>query len=255
VVDFGVARPVEELKLYFLDDGAGVRPPSGYDVELWDGRAWAPAPAARRTPLQPEGRRPNVVAFARPVETRKLRVTMTHRPGATSGLTEIEAWARAALPLAAPTAASGNLAYAGRASASFTGARDRVEEVHDMRVAFTRYSRNRWTSHGSPNARDWVEIDLGAPATVGYVELYLFGDGRGVAAPRGYVVQWWDGARWADARERSRLPARPTASAVNAVWIEPVRTSRVRVVLEHDRPSASGITELTLWSEPPEDRP
>jgi len=50
---------------------------------------------------------------------------------------------------------------------------------------------------------------------------------------------------------RSRTPERPTASAVNTVRIAPVRTEKVRVVLEHDLPSASGITELMVWGEEP----
>jgi hypothetical protein len=260
VLDFGTVRPVEQLKLYFLDDGAGVRPPSRYAVEIWNGSAWVPAPAASRSPLRPAGRRPNVVSFARPVETSRVRVTFTHRAGSRTGLTELEAWARVELPLPEPATPTTNVAYngAGRgfpsASASFTGARDRVEEVNDMRIAFTRYSRNRWTAHGSPNPSDWVQLDFGEPRTVRAVELYLWGDGGGVRAPRRYAVQYWDGRRWAAARVRSRTPDRPAASAVNTVRIDAVRTQKVRVILEHDLPSASGISELIVWGEAPEER-
>jgi hypothetical protein len=257
VLNFGTARPVEELKLYFLDDGAGIRPPARYDVEVWDGRAWVAVPAARRTPLRPVGRRPNVVSFRRPVETSKVRVVFTHRPGSSTGLTELEAWTRATLPLPEPTAPSSNAAYNAsgqgfpKATASYTSPRDRVEEVNDMRVAFTRYSRNRWTARGSPNASDWVEIDFGEPKAVRAVELYLWGDGGDVRAPRLYTVQYWDGGRWADARMRSQAPARPAVWAVNTVRVEPVRTDKIRVVLEHDLPSVSGVTELMVWQEAP----
>jgi hypothetical protein len=254
VLDFGVRRRVDRLVLYFLADSAGVRPPARYAVETWDGARWIPASGATRAPQRPLGRRPNVVTFARPLEASRLRVTFTHRAGASTGLTEVEAWADSmALPLAAPTATTGNLAYGARATASFTGARDRVGELVDMRVAFSRYSRNRWTAFGTRSASDWVELDLGAPRDVGRVELYLWGDDRGVKAPARYAIQWHDGARWVDARERRRVPARPMASAVNTVWIEPVRASRLRVVLEHDRPAASGLTELTAWAPEPAD--
>lgn len=92
-----------------------------------------------------------------------------------------------------------------------------------------------------------MELDFGAPRTVGVVELSLWGDGRGVRAPRRFTIQRWDGARWVDVRERSRVPARPATSAVNVVRIDPVRTTRLRVLLEHDLPAASGITELMVW--------
>jgi hypothetical protein len=253
VLDFGVRRPVERLALYVLDDSTGVRPPARVTIETWNGHAWVPAPAARRAPSEPVGRRPTVVTFARAVETSRVRVTLVHRAGATSGLTEVEAWAHVARPLRAPVDTTGNLAYRApgdgmpRATASFTSRADRVEEVNDMRVAFSRYSRNRWTAYGSPNASDWVELDFGAARTVARVELYLWGDGRGVTAPARYAVQWWDGARWVDVRERQRAPAQPTVSSVNTVWLDPVRTTKLRVVLEHDRPAASGITELMAW--------
>jgi hypothetical protein len=38
-------------------------------------------------------------------------------------------------------------------------------------------------------------------------------------------------------------------SAANTVRIDPVRTTRVRVVLEHDPPSVSGLTELIVRGE------
>ena len=113
-------------------------------------------------------------------------------------------------------------------------------------VAFTRYSRNRWSAVGSPNASDSVELDLGGPTTIGRVELYLWGDDDRVRAPKNYTIQLWDGKTWRPARERSRFPARPPSSARNVVLIEPSKTSRLRVLFEHDRPAVSGLTELIV---------
>jgi hypothetical protein len=167
-------------------------------------------------------------------------------------LSEIEAWGSETLPLANATAAPRNLAFNTgdaaypRASASFTSQYDRVEQVNDMRVAFTKYSRNRWTAYQSPNGEDWVAIDFGSPKLVRAIELYLFGDDGGIRAPRDYSVQIWNGSEWRDARVLSREPERPLASARNVVAIDAVRTSRVRVMLEHDLPAFSGITELII---------
>lgn len=249
VLDFGAERGVEEVSLYFLDDGVGVRPPARYAVELLLEGRWQPYPKAGRTGGAIQGRRPESWRLPRGqrASASKVRVILWRRPGARVGLTELEAWGHDVRDVAEPTdVPSPNLAWGARASASFTGASDRVEQVNDMQVAFTRYSRNRWTAYGTPNTTDWVELDLGAPRTVGEVELYLYGDGRGVTAPRAYTVQYWDGADWTDARVRSRVPERPLASAVNVVRIAPVQASRVRVVLEHDRPGVAGITELIV---------
>jgi hypothetical protein len=253
MLDLGIERRIQRIALYVLDDGkpGGVRAPARYDVQLWRRGRWVNVPLQRRNPARPEGRRANQVSF-RPVSTARIRVILVPRNGAPLGLAELEVWGPATLPLAKATAAPPDLAFnAGdteypRASASYTSQYDRVEQVNDLRVAFTRYSRNRWTAYQSPNPRDWVEIDLGTPKTVRTIELYLYGDDGGIKAPRDYSLQLWNGNAWQDARVRSRVPERPLASARNVVTLEPVVTSRVRVLLEHALPAFSGITELII---------
>ena len=250
-LDFGTARRLDSLALFLLDDGREIRPPARYEVQLWNGRGWTTPARQRRTPGVPTGRTVNAITFP-PVDASRVRVSLTHQPGSFSGLTELEAWSRTGGSITEANLPTGNHAYAIHVSASFTSRNDRIGEVNDMRIAFTRYSRNRWTTFGSPNASDWLEVDLGAPHPVTTVELYLFDDGRGVRAPKGYSVQYWNGAAWTDARVRSRHPAQPTGSAVNTVRIERVTTSRVRIVFEHALPGASGMTELMIWDDPPE---
>jgi hypothetical protein len=251
-VDFGIQRPVEQLKLYFVDDGAAVEAPLRYDVQSWNGTTWVSVPRQRRVPVKPEGHRANVVAFGR-ITTRRLRVVLTHRPHASSGVSELEAWAHVPLPLPRPTAQVHDVAYNGtgkgfpKASASYTWKDDHVEDVNDGRIAFTGASGNRWTAWNSHHASDWVEIAFGAPKTVQLLELFLWGDGADVKAPQRYTIEYWDGDRWAAVHERSRTPERPTTWAVNTVRIDPVQTEKVRVVFEHDLPAYSGMTELRIW--------
>ena len=253
-LDFGAVRPVEQVKLYFLDDGprSGIRAPAHYDVELWTGRRWAPVPGQVRVPAEPQGHRANVITFPR-VRTSRLRVVLTHRRGTASGLTELEAWTHVALPLDPPTAPVHDLAWnpTGRgfpqASASFTWKGDSVAEINDGRVAFTAASHDRWTAYGSPHASDWVQIAFGAPKTVRALDLYLWGDSAGVKAPRAFTVQVWAGGQWTDARVLARSPEKPETWADNAVRIAPVTTDRVRVIFQHDLPAFTGVTELMVW--------
>lgn len=252
-LDFGIARTIQRIALYLLDDGEGapIRAPEHYDVQVWRDNRWVAAPSQRRTPDRPEGRRANVVSFP-PLSTRQIRVVLVPRGGVALGMSEIEAWGAGRLPLAKVRVAPRDLAFnpdsSGfpRASASFTAPSERIADVNDMQVAFTKYSRNRWTAVGSPNARDWVAIDLGTTKLVQTVELYLFGDDGRIKAPRDYSMQIWNGTEWRAARVLARAPQRPLASARNVVTIEPTRTSRVRVLLEHDLPAFSGITELIV---------
>jgi hypothetical protein len=247
-VDFGVARPLETVKLYFLDDGGGLRAPAEYQVEAWRGDEWEPVPNPRRRPAEPTGHRANTVTFT-PIVASRVRVILEHRPGAASGLTELEAWGLADLPLPAPTAPVANLALGAAVTASFAGETDRLEVVHDGRIAFTHYTANRWTTRGSANARDWVAFDFGAPRRVTRVDLYLWGDSSRVVAPRAYAVEYWDGSRWAGATVTSRAPAMPTIWALNSVGFVPVETPRLRIALEHAPRGATGVTEIAIWSD------
>jgi hypothetical protein len=252
-IDFGVPRRIQRVALYLLDDGAGgqVRAPLRYQIELWQREHWVTEPAQVRTPSRPEGHRANTVSFA-PTSTSRVRVVLIPSAGAAVGMSELEVWGSADTAVDSAMAPPRDLAFNAtgvgypRASASFTSPNDRVEHVNDLQVAFTRFSRNRWTAVGSPNASDWVEIDFGEPKSVGTIELYLWGDDERIRAPKRYSVELWDGTAWHDARVLSRQPEVPLASARNVVHLESSRTSRVRVVLEHDLPAASGITELTV---------
>lgn len=259
VLDFGAPRAVDELTLYFLDDGSAslVQAPARIAIETWKGKRWAPAPPATYDPMIPQGHRANHLRFARPLRTSRVRLTLKHRAGAFTGLTEIEAWSSTPPSPSERVAAPLDLAYnptgAGlpKMSASFTSQSDKAEEAADARVAFTRYSRNRWTAVGSPNASDWLQVDFGTPRLVASVDLYLWGDDRSVKAPRMYTVQYWNGTRWGDANVVSRLPERPATWAVNTVRLHPVRTDKLRVVFDHDRPATTGVTEMMVWGPDP----
>ncbi|MGH7522994.1 MAG: MGH1-like glycoside hydrolase domain-containing protein, partial [Gemmatimonadales bacterium] len=246
-IEFGASARLDRLALYLLDDSTGVHPPKRYEVEAEVGAAWTPVPAQHRSPADPTGRMANVVAFT-PFTARAVRIVLTPQAGAATGLSEIETWGPATPVIASrrdsqPT----DLAWGARASASFTSKYDSVSEINDMVVAFSRYSRNRWTAFGSPNASDWVELDFPAPRQVRSIELYLWGDGGGVKAPKSYHVQTWAGAVWKDANILSQVPEHPLVSSVNTVRIEPVMTTRLRVVFDHDLPAAAGLAEIRIF--------
>ena len=68
-----------------------VQPPSGYEVEVWDGKAWRPVTNAKKVPEKPTGGQLNEVRFDR-VKAGKVRVVFTHAGKARSGVSEIMVW-------------------------------------------------------------------------------------------------------------------------------------------------------------------
>jgi hypothetical protein len=279
-VEFGVDRPLTQVKLYFLDDqdrptteavgeeeragyplasgapaeleGPPALPPASYQLQRWDGEAWTEIPDQERDPEEPAGRRANTATFPE-IRTSMIRVVLHPREAATMGLTELEAWGPGTLPVPEPTASVTNLALNGaragypRVSASFTYRGDSPWEAVDGRMSPTRYSRNRWTAYGTPNPEDWLEVDFGRREEVGRVDLFFFGDGRGVAAPESYRVELWTGSGWEAVEPVTRTPRRPVAWAMNQVTFEPVETERLRVVLRHALPASAGLAEIRVF--------
>jgi hypothetical protein len=90
-VDFGAEKHFARIELAIYDDGGGVQPPTRYDVEYWDGKAWQAVHNPKKTPEQPAGGQFNEVRFDQ-LSTSKVRVVFTHASKARSGISEILVW-------------------------------------------------------------------------------------------------------------------------------------------------------------------
>ncbi len=108
---------------------------------------------------------------------------------------------------------------------------------------------NRWTSYGSPNEQDWLEVDFGQPKTVSRVVLHIYDDRGGVQPPMEFIVQTWTDQAWQNVDVTSRTPDKPTGSMANTVTFAPVSTSKLRVLFIHDGGARSGVTELEIWQQ------
>ncbi|HEV8606785.1 MAG TPA: discoidin domain-containing protein [Tepidisphaeraceae bacterium] len=251
-VDFGVKRPVDSIKIYFLEDEQKIAPPEKYELKYWNGQTWTPIPQQQRTPDQPTGRRANTIRFPA-IEIQKLRAVFIHRGNTRTGLTELEAWGKTTGPVDIAPPPPGNLAFNPgnqdfpKASASFTSRFDNVAEVNDGKTSFASTPRNRWTSFESPNPADWVEIDFGQEKEVARLELAIYDDRGGVKAPDSYNVQFWDGKEWRDAMKQIKSPTKPAGNRFNEVGFETVRISKIRVVFTHAPKVRSGISEIFIW--------
>ncbi len=253
--DLGLPRTLDTVKLYFLDDGAQVVAPERFDLEYWNGQAWAVLPQQTRTPAQPTGHRANVVKFP-PQTVSRLRAVFTHRANGRTGLSEIEAWGPLAGAFHQAPPPAGNLALNlrgegfPRASASFHDRYGGVPRLaNDGKTVYRPNPVNRWTSYGSTNSTDWLEVDFGEPREIGRIELCLYDDHGGVQPPAAYTVQSWTGSEWSDLPDQVRTPARPAGSAVNTVTFPQQTTTRFRVVFTHNDKARSGVTEILAWKE------
>jgi hypothetical protein len=98
-IDFGSAVPFNQVKLYLFNDGGGVKPPSSYNIQYWNGSIWVDAINQIKTPTIPAAtintggptaaNTLNTVNFET-VTSQKLKVIFTNPPGAYSGVVELE---------------------------------------------------------------------------------------------------------------------------------------------------------------------
>lgn len=256
-IDLGITRTIDEIALYFLHDGPEANPrsvpPRSYQVRYWDGKEWVTLPVDDQQ-LSAAGRRANRLRFS-PLTTSRLRFEFEHHADGQSGLTEIEAWGWASLPVSAAPEPVGNIAYNDgkqefpKATASHTSRFDDIRMVNDGKTSFLPSPHNRWTSYESKSATDWVEIDFGKLQEIARVELAIFDDRGGVQAPEQYVVEFYDGTAWRKVTERSRSPERPIGGQFNEVTFNRVSTSKIRVTCQHRGESRSGISEILVWNE------
>ena len=276
VLDLGIPRRVDTLALFLLDDEPGilagtadaavpgrdetpsdVRAPKAISVETWNGTGWEPLPIMSQLPEHPEGHLANHIRFT-PREITKLRITLEPRPGMRVGLSELELWGEAILPLAPAPAPAGNLAFNPggegspeypKASASHTSRYDRVERAIDGIVSYQTNPNNRWTAYESPHATDWLEVDFGKPCTFARLELALFDDRGGVQPPERFQVEAFHDNAWKAVDGERHAPARPLGNALNEVTFTPVTATKLRVVFTHRGASRSGVSEIFVWEE------
>lgn len=257
-VDFGTERAIDTVKLYVVDDsgvqGSQVKAPAKVELSYWNGFDWQVVPELKTSADAPLANRPYTLTF--PVrKVSRLRASLTHADGGRSGLTEFEAWGPGVKPYIPASPPAGNLAFH-RDGEEFPRIRASHSDVYggvparaiDGKIIFEATPNNRWTSYGSPNASDWLELEFGKATKVGRVVLHIYDDRGGVQAPASYTVQGWIDSAWQEIAGLVKAPAIATGSMANVATFEPVEVTKLRVVFTHQAGPRSGVTEFEVWA-------
>jgi hypothetical protein len=139
--------------------------------------------------------------------------------------------------------------YFPRVSASFTARGTTPAKVIDGNYWYHVSPPNRWTCEGSPNASDWLAVDLGKKRKVNVAKLFFLDDGTGVVPPERFDLEYWDGKAWVAIPQQTSRPEKPTGRRANVVRFPEVEVEKVRVVLHHAKNGKAGLTEFELWGE------
>jgi hypothetical protein len=88
-----------DVRLFFYDDGGGVRIPSSYDLQYWTGSSWITVPNQQRGAVATKSNAETKITFP-PVTTSQLRVVAPNPGFGTGwGLSEFEVWTPAIFQL------------------------------------------------------------------------------------------------------------------------------------------------------------
>ena len=113
-----------------------------------------------------------------------------------------------------------------------------------------------WGDQGSPNAQDWLAVDLGKQEHFDDVKLYFYDNkafgvsGNTYRPPASYTVQYFNGSSWVDVPAQTQIPSTP-ASNLNEVTFPAVFGSQVRVLMTRATGFAVGLKEIQVFDNPP----
>jgi len=132
--------------------------------------------------------------------------------------------------------------YYPRLTASFTDPKTSLETVNDGNYRYTVHPPNRWTTQGSPNKSDWLELDFGTKRLIDTVKLAFLDDGTGIVAPQLVALEILDGTTW-----KPIATAKPVGHRFTPLSFTAREVSRLRLVFVHTPGGFTGLTELEAW--------
>ncbi len=139
--------------------------------------------------------------------------------------------------------------YYPRYTASFVGPDGSLAKIYDGQYRYDVRPMNRWTTAGSPNDSDWIEIDFGQPRPLHTVKLYMLDDDVGIVPPTAIQLLFSasEDATWKPVPDQRCSPTEPVGKRPFTISFPEQLIRRLRVVFEHDGQGKSGLTELEAW--------
>ncbi|GIH03313.1 hypothetical protein Rhe02_13800 [Rhizocola hellebori] len=246
-VNFGTARTVNEVRLYFKDSrpqSGTYRAPSSYNIQYLNGSTWTNVPSQAKTPAAPRANY-NLVTFPA-ISAQRVRVLATNASGAKTGLTEIKMFNRGGVQ-PPPPPPSDNLALSAVPTASFTSAWESVAAINDgIDPPSSNDTVNpRWGCW--PNTgQQWVDLTWSSAQSLSRAQVYFFDDDQGIDMPASWKLQYWNGSAYVDVPGASAYTL--TKNAYNTITFTSVSSTRLRVLMTGNGTSSVGLLEVKAFT-------
>jgi YD repeat-containing protein len=261
-VDFNGTKTIDEIDVFTLQDNPAnpVEPTEtmtfnsygivDFDVQYWDGSAWATVPAGSVTGNNKVWRK----FIFTPLTTSKIRVLVNNALNQHSRIIEVEAWGTAA-PSRSNVALSTNGGMAS-VSSTYSSAYPAGATINSDRKGLNWNNGGGWNDATASTYPDWLQIDFNGSKTIDEIDVFTLQDSTtnpvepteamtftlyGITA---FEVQYWDGSAW------GTVPG-GSVTGNNKVWrkftFTPLTTSKVRVLVNNALFYHSRVVEVEAW--------
>ncbi|MEO2074888.1 MAG: right-handed parallel beta-helix repeat-containing protein [Bacillus sp. (in: firmicutes)] len=131
---------------------------------------------------------------------------------------------------------------------TFSVPADRIWQTIDGSVK----EENGWSTLGSKSKEDWVQLDFSKEKLIYDTNLFFNESDSDSKLPENFSFQYWDGEKW---RNVETLYADSNIhKGFNQLIFKPVRTNKVRVLLNHDLTTKVELKEFEVLQLNPYDR-
>jgi YD repeat-containing protein len=264
-IDFNGTKTIDEIDIFTAQDSIGspVEPTetmtfnlygvTGFEVQYWNGTAWATVPNGSVTGNNLVWRR---LTFPS-ITTSKIRVSVNNALLSHSRIMEVEAYGTDALARA-NVALSSNGGVAS-ASSTYSNAYPASAINNGDRQGLNWNNGGGWNDATANSYPDWLQVDFNGLKTIDEVDLFTIQDN--VASPAeptaamtfaqygivDFDVQYWNGTAWVT------VPG-GTVTGNNKVWrkfiFTPLTTSKIRVLINNALNQHSRVIEVEAYGTP-----
>lgn len=139
-----------------------------------------------------------------------------------------------------------NLASVAKATTSFVSGHETIAALNDgFNPAHSDDKRQGAYGNWPQSGTQWVQYEWTQPITTAKIDVYWFDDQRGVRLPNACRLTYWDGKAFVPVERAEGLGL--AANRFNTTTFSEVSTTKVRLEMDSDGKSSTGILEWRVY--------
>ncbi len=146
-----------------------------------------------------------------------------------------------------------NVALTAKPTTDFVAGWNSINAINDGKGGFFKGGNNSeiWATWPRGSATRWIQYEWDSPVRINSSSIDFWSDqptgaGSGVAPPKSWKIEYWDGTKFVEVANPSTYTVKETAT--NEVTFDAVTTTRLRATLTASPGAAVGATEWRVFA-------